>query len=365
MNAGASASHVRPWLAATLSAALTAAQSPVLAQPSPPLAPTRQSDEERATARAAATEGVQLLEQGRYAEALDRLRRAEALVHAPTHLLYIARTEAKLGLLVEASETYVRIVREALPSDAPKAFVDAQATAAQEGKELDGRIPTLLIRLDGPEAGDATVTMDGTPLPPPMIGLAFPVNPGAHVLRAVAKSGASAEAHIKLVPGAHETAQLPLRARVAASAISLHASATDPTPAVEGPPPTPEAVESRGPMRGSELGRALGFAAVGLGGAGLAVGTVFVVINRSKRTDANDLCPGNVCPVASKAQIQSLDQQADNAGAAAWLGYGIGGAALATGFVLLIASGGDKNKGTSSRLYPWIGTGSGGVAGEF
>jgi hypothetical protein len=355
MSAGASTSHVRAWIAATVSASLIAAQSPALAQPTSPAA-THQSDEERAAARAAATEGVQLLEQGRYAEALDRLRRAEALVHAPTHLLYIARAEAKLGLLVEASETYVKIVREALPADAPKAFVEAQQTAAQESKELDAHVPTLLIRVEGPGAPDATVTLDGAPLPPAMIGLSIPVNPGAHELRAVAKDGTSAEARVRLVQGVHETTRLALRAPAPAVAPS-------PPPPEPAPPPVqPPPGEEPG---GSSFGRVLGFGALGLGGAGLVVGTAFVVINRSKRTDANDLCPGNVCPVASKSQIQSLDQQADNAATAAWVGYAVGGAALATGIVLLLASGSDKNKGTSGSLHPWVGVGSCGVAGEF
>jgi hypothetical protein len=349
-------------MGAVLSAALLSAQSPALAQPpSPPTAgqpsppPTRPSDEERAAARAAATEGVQLLDQGRYAEALDRLRRAEALVHAPTHLLYIARAQARLGLLVEASETYVKIAHEALPPDAPRAFVEAQTAALQEGRDLDARIPTLLIRVDGPGAGDAAVTLDGTPLPPPMIGLAVPVNPGAHVLRAAARDGTSAEAHVKLVPGAHESAQLSLRAPPATAVTPV-------SPPPETPPPvvgTPEPSTQSGP------GRMLGFAAIGLGAAGLAVGTAFVVINRSKRTDANDLCPGSVCPQAGKPQIQSLDQQADNAATVAWIGYGVGGAALATGIVLLLTSGGDKNKGASSGLHPWVGAGSCGVTGEF
>jgi hypothetical protein len=161
---------------------------------------------------------------------------------------------------------------------------------------------------------------------------------------------------VRLVQGVHETARLALRAPAPAVAPS-------PPPPEPAPPPVqPPPGEEPG---GSSFGRMLGFGALGLGGAGLVVGTAFVVINRSKRTDANDLCPGNVCPVASKSQIQSLDQQADNAATVAWVGYGVGGAALATGIVLLLTSGSDKNKGTSASVHPWVGVGSCGVAGEF
>ena len=343
---------MRPWMAGTISTALLLSHpwvSPARAEPPPP---HQQSDEERAAARAAATEGVQLLEQGRYAEALDCLRRAEALVHAPTHLLYIARAQAKLGMLVEASETYVRIQHEALAPDAPRAFVDAQATAAQEGRDIDAHLPTLLIRVEGPAAPDAAVTMDGTPLPPAMIGMAVPANPGDHVVRATAKDGMRAEVRVRLTLDAHETATL-----------ALHAA---PAP----PPPVPVPVEA--PLRrdttatgGGRLRTTLAYASLGLGVAGLGVGTAFVVVNRSKRTDANGLCASGVCPLADKPLIQSLDQQADNASTAAWIGYGVGAAALVAGAVLLMTSPGAKKTDASSGLRPWVGPGSCGVVGSF
>jgi hypothetical protein len=357
MRCGASTSLLRPWLASTLSVALLAAQSPAPAQTAPP--PPQQSDEERAAARAAATEGVQLLEQGRYGEALDRLRRAEALVHAPTHLLYIARTQVKLGLLVEASETYVKIVREALAPDAPRAFVEAQSTAALEGKELDARIPTLLIRVEGAGAREATVTLDGTPLPAPMIGLAAPVNPGVRVLRAVAKDGTTAEVRVKLASGARETAVLVLRPPAPPPPPPLSSPATDAARAA--PPPADDTEPTGGP----ELGPLLGWGTVGLGIAGLGVGTAFVVVNRSKRGQANDLCAGAICPLADKTRIQSLDQQADTAATISWIAFGAGGAALVTGLVLLLTSGGAKKKVASSGWLPWVGAGSCGASGEF
>ena len=311
-------------------------------------------------ARAAAAAGVDLLQQGRYAEALDRFQRAESLVHAPTHLLYIARTQVKLGQLIEASETYLKVTREVLPPDAPRAFVDAQASAAQEAKELDARIPTLLIRVEGNGASDATVTMDGTPLPAAMIGIAAPINPGTHALRAVGKDGTSAELRVKLSPGSRETVVLQLRAAEptpapGAAPAAAPAAATSPAPGGETAPP----------RSGLELGKVLGWIGVGVGVAGLAVGTAFVAVNRTKRTDADAMCSSTGCPLSSRTQIESLDQQADDAATGAWVGYVAGGALLATGLVLLFTSGEAKKKDAPSGLHPWIGAGAAGVAGEF
>jgi hypothetical protein len=346
---------VRRSIATLLASTFIAVQSPTFAQPP--------NDEQRAAARMAATEGVQLLEAGKYAEALDRLRRAEALVHAPTHLLYIARAQGKLGQLVEASETYLKIVHEVLVPDAPRPFLEAQSSAEQEVKELDGRIPRLLIRVEGPGAGDAAVTMDDAPLPAPMVGLSAPVDPGLHVVRATAKDGTSAEVRVKVNPGSRETALLTLRAGAqAATAPPLAAS-----PAAQGdaPAPPPREAESSG---GSGASKGVGIALMGLGVAGLAVGTAFVFVNRSKRTDANDLCPQNQCPIGEKSQIESLDDQANTAQTAAWIGYGAGMAALAAGLVVFFtapsARANDASR-TPHAVRPWVGVGSLGLSGVF
>src|SRR4051812_34405429 len=71
-----------------------------------------QSDDDRAGARVAATEGVKALNDKRFADAADLFSRAESLVHSPVHLLYLARSQEKLGQLVKARENYTKIIRE-------------------------------------------------------------------------------------------------------------------------------------------------------------------------------------------------------------------------------------------------------------
>src|SRR5437899_40990 len=83
------------------------------------------SDADRATARALALEGFHALDMKDFATAADRFSRADALVHAPTLLLGLARAEVGLGKLVAAGEVYNRLVREPLPPNAPQVFIDA------------------------------------------------------------------------------------------------------------------------------------------------------------------------------------------------------------------------------------------------
>jgi hypothetical protein len=55
------------------------------------------SDADRATARVLAHEGFDAQQRGDYSVAADRFLRADALVHAPTLLLGLARAQVGLG----------------------------------------------------------------------------------------------------------------------------------------------------------------------------------------------------------------------------------------------------------------------------
>src|SRR6185503_6188371 len=61
---------------------------------------------DREAARALAKRGYELFEQRDYKTAIVCFRAAEEHVHAPPHLLYIARAQAKLGALVQAKAAY-------------------------------------------------------------------------------------------------------------------------------------------------------------------------------------------------------------------------------------------------------------------
>src|SRR5690349_19476001 len=86
-----------------------------------------QSDEEKAAARALATQGAEALNNKKYAESLDLVTRAESIFHAPVHVLMIARAQAGLGKLVAAQESYLKVIREELAANAPAAFKRTQA----------------------------------------------------------------------------------------------------------------------------------------------------------------------------------------------------------------------------------------------
>ncbi len=315
-----------------------------------------QTDEARAAARAAATEGLHALQEGRFKDAVDLCTRAESLMHAPTHLLLIARAQAKLGNLVEAQEAYIKIERDHLAPNAPRAFTDAQAAATEEEAALAPRVPTLKVDVAGADGKDVDVTLDGAPLPAALIGMAGPINPGSHTLRAKSPRAVSEPVTVTIAEGAKQTATLTLTPLSATAAEPAETSAAATSSSTD---------DSRAPSSRSGL-RAGGWMAMGIGVAGVAVGTVFVVKNHQDRNDANAICASHGCPESRRADVVSFDDGANSSATLAWVSYGVGAAGLVTGTALLLMSHGrPAATPQTGQVIPWVGMRSAGLGVTF
>jgi hypothetical protein len=300
-----------------------------------------QTDEARAAARVAATEGLRALNEGRYKDAVDLCTRAESLMHAPTHLLLIARAQTKLGHLVEAQEAYIKIQRDRLAPNAPHAFVDAQAAANDEETALAPRVPTLKVSVEGDGASDAQVTLDGAPFPSALIGLASPIDPGSHVLQARSASSAADPFTVTVAEGAKQSVTLTMKPVAAAEPVATL-------------PATPEPAADEASSGHPGL-RVAGWIGVGLGVAGLAVGSILVIKNHSDRNDANALCGPAGCPDSKRSQIEAFDDEANSAATLSWVSFGVGAAGLVTGATLLWL-GHDRKAAApqSGEVTPWF-----------
>ena len=186
-----------------------------------------QSAADKATARQLATQGIQFYQQGKHAEALDLLQRAEQLYDAPVHLIYIARTQSALSKLVEASETYRRLVRTDLPAGAPPAFKDAVADAQKELQQLEPKIPSLRIDVSPADIKGLQLKLDGEVVSSVVIGINRPTNPGKHTVEAAAANFDTATANVELSPAGKQTVTLQMRPRPGAPApVAVGAGAT-------------------------------------------------------------------------------------------------------------------------------------------
>lgn len=120
--------------------------------------PTPTSTEPRARAKALAMQAQDAIDAGDDQIALTLLLEADAIYHAPTIQLLIARTYEKLGRRSEALTAYRVLTNETLPADASDAFRNAQAVARTELLALEGELSYVVIESD---VGDTTVRVAG------------------------------------------------------------------------------------------------------------------------------------------------------------------------------------------------------------
>jgi hypothetical protein len=324
-----------------------------------------QTDEQRAGARTLATEGAHAFNEGRFKDAVDLFGKAESLLHAPPHLLFMARANAKLGQLVRAREAYLKIVKEELAPGAPQAFRDAQTAAGDELKQLEPKLARLLIKVDGAEqVKDLSVTVDGQAFATVLLGVAQPMDPGAHTVVASAPGYKAPPASVTLKEA--ERAAVTLRLEPDGSALAAPPVAAAPTggavlstPALQ--PPADVAVGERSGLR---IGSYVGF---GVGAAGIALGTVFVLKSASKRKQADDAAQEcNSCEKGSQIaqRIDGLDDDARSAQTLGIVGYVVGGVGVAAGVTLLVLSQ-SKDEPKAAYVAPYVGLGAVGVRGAF
>jgi hypothetical protein len=327
-----------------------------------------QSDDDRAGARAAAEEGARAFEEQRYSDAVDLFVRAESLVHSPVHLLYTARALEKLGFLVRAREAYIKIVNEDLSPSAPGAWKDAKAQADTELDALKPKIPSVTVVTEGAGSKPVTVTMDGVQMKSVLLGVPRPVDPGEHKFEAVAEGMSSGPVTVSAQAGHPEKVVLTLKPSGSAPVAHQQQSTVTSTQATT----TPAAGDQGG---SSAIPPYLPWIVLGVGVAGVGVGTIFALKAKSNRDDLSSKIDANctgpssdpTCPSSMKSELQGLKDDGDTAATIATVGFIAGGVAIAAGGTLLLLSmnGGGQESNQTAGVQPFIGLGSAGVFGTF
>jgi hypothetical protein len=310
----------------------------------PAVAAADPSSADRATARALGLEGEAALASKDYPTAADRYARAEGLFHAPTLLLGLARAEVGLGKLVDAQETYRRIVHEELPPNAPPIFAEAVAVAEKELAAVVPRIAWLTITVNGPAS--AAVRLDGAVLPPAALGARRALDPGTHEVVAVAEGYLARKTSVTLADGKAEAIVLDL--------VAAPPPATPVSPTI-----TFAAVAPVQPADGRSTQRVAGAVLLGAGGAGLLVGAVAGALVIAQHGSLAPVCPQGHCPVSEQGYVDAYH-------AKGWVSTGgfVGGAVVAaTGLVVLLTA--PKRASALGAVMPYGGLGSVGAVGRF
>ena len=302
-------------------------------------------DATRRAARTLGVSGVEAYEAGDYATASVKLEKAYRALSAPSLGLWSARALAKLNRLVEAAERYQEVLR--LDAQGGEASVQRQAKsdAAEELARLSPQIPNLVISVEGAEADSVQVKVDGAILASSLIGENRPVNPGKHVVEAT-----RAQQHVQVAAevAAGETKPVVLRFQAGATSAA-------PIPDAGAAPATasaaPEAAQpDNGPApKPAATRRTLGFVAIGVGGAGLALGGVAtaIAVGKKGKLDDSQACLENRCLPSEQGNVDSYKtwRQVSSIGL-------IAGVAVAGAGVLIVLTAPKSESQTALQIGP-------------
>jgi hypothetical protein len=311
-----------------------------------------------AAARSLGIEGVRLAEAGKCTEAIEKLSRAEALYHAPTILGRLGECQVSVGQIVIGTENLNRVVREPLAPNAPKPFKDAQVRAQ---KVLDAALPRIghLTVLVEPKDAKLTVTVSGVAVPPALLGVERPTDPGTHEVVASAPGYLTQKSTVQLAEAGRETVTLQLlvdpNAPKEVPVVAVAATTAPPAPPPQSPPP-----------ESNQGVRTLSYVLIGVGVTGVAAGSITGAMAISKKGNLD--CPQNHC---SGQEADDLDS-AKTLAVVSTISFAVGIPAAIAGTVLLLTSkSAPSTKAETSKprrhfaASPYVGPTSAGVVGSF
>jgi len=181
------------------------AERPALAEPSA-------ADKE--TARNLMKEGDDKFAAHDYPGAMKAYQAAHAIMQVPTTGLPLARAQIERGLLVEARDTLLQVMRMPREPNEPGAYGKAREEAGPLAMKLADRIPSVTITVEAPSGTQADVNIDGVAVPPAGLGTPRKVNPGAHTVVASASGFKTAKKNVVLKETENQTVALKLVAGV-------------------------------------------------------------------------------------------------------------------------------------------------------
>lgn len=269
-----------------------------------------------AAAEALFDQGRRLMSAGRYAEACARFADSERVDHGVGTLLNLADCYEKNGQTASAWAGF-RAVSAAASAEAQP---DRERIAREREIALQPVLARLTIAmpLQGLPAG-AQVHRDGILLSRSLWGAPVPVDPGDHavVVAAPGKIDYSTTVHVSKRPGAAVVTRIP-------------ALQDRPAPPPEAPAPAaPEGSSSRHPRATA------GLILLGVGAAGVAVGSIFGVRALGLKGDSSFSCRTNDhCGQEGLA----LRESARVSGTASTIAFAAGGALVAGGVVLYLTA---------------------------
>jgi len=247
------------------------------ASPAPALA---QETEDAGLAQRHFERGVELYDREDFEGALASFRSSAELVPSPNSSLYIARCHRGLQQLAAAVEVYEETLREIRVSgDTTGRYAQTAEAAQAEMETLERRVGRLV--LTGELPGSASIEIRGRDIPVRWLGLPLPVEPGTILVRVTS-------------PGANWEQSVRVRARQEVELRLEEPSEEMVEPDTGIVTPDEPVDDASGGTPAWAIGGAIGSAAVGAIGWGLAIG--FGLAADQRFADLDSQCMGGPCP---------------------------------------------------------------------
>ena len=272
-------------------------------------------------------------------------QRAHELMNVPTTALELARTLIQLGELELAWRVTHQGMQIPMQSKEPSPFAVARTELERLLDELDKRIPTITLHIQGLDSGQTPlVRLDNVALSPAEWIAPLRVNAGSHQI------------FVSVEPRFEK--RWPVSIKEAENVILTIETKPPETPARKArmslsPPITAYARWTRpAPL-----------VAFTIAGVGLLAGGLSGLLAFNKASEAKQDCLGNRCPESTHDAIHAGRTWA----AVSTVSFAIAAVGATAGSFIATwpSTQGNKPGSTTSKIVPWISTGSTGLAGEF
>lgn len=313
----------------------------------PDVAFAQSSAQDTAVARSLFRDARKLMDSGRYTEACPKLEESQRLDPGVGTQFNLADCWEHTGRTASAWALFLDVASATRAAGQS----DREAVARERADKLEKKLSRLSLRVEETDPG-LQIRRDGAMLGRPSWGTEMPVDPGTRSIEASApgKKPWSTRIAVPATPTV-TTVTIPKLEDAPASEAASAPAESGSTALASGAQPGTEASTSSG----ASSGNAQRVVALGLGGvgvAGLAVGTFFLLRYESKNSDAEKVCPASTdCEPGDQIAHDNLVQEAKDAAPYVYVGFGVGAAALtAAAIVYLTApSGGSAAREAGAR----------------
>ena len=293
------------------------------------VAPGEASAAQKSEAMSHFTSGKRALEEKNWEKATLELRASLDVVNSPNARLELARAIRDSGNAGEAWVEYGRVVDDAtkLAAAEPRYTKTAEA-ATGERAALEAKIALITVTVAHAPA-DATLKAAGRPVPSQEWAAPIVVPAGAvDVVLSDAGGKELARQTVSATTGQKTAVALDAQP---APPVPMKPAATDP----DDKPDMGHAPEQAvAPVSDRSKLRPYAYVAGGVGVAGLALFTVFGLMDNSTYSDLQGACQHNVCPPGKQSEVDSGRTQQ----AVANVGLVVGAVGVAAGATLFVLS---------------------------